>query len=269
MRKLVHALLFFGIMSLVIPAHAQLSEREDNPSVIKTGTRPVAGNFGLFIGPTFTEISEMMDKNINVRGLPLVNVKHYFTNNFEGRVGIQYYRTKQKLEDDLSEDEIGLTIDNKTNTFFRLHPGIAYHFSPRNILDVYVGVEIPFGTENDKVTQRTEFNTEQQSGDYTETAIKKSTFVYGYNFFVGLQAFIADLPFAIGLEYGISGLRHSGLQYEVEESEDIAGNSESMTYFTTDDPIQNPMLTKYSDLKYAEFEGGADLRITLSYYFGK
>jgi hypothetical protein len=265
MRTLIYSLFFIGLLGLSFPAQAQLSEREDNPSVLKTGTRPVAGNFGLFIGPTFSEISEMINKNINVRGLPIVNIKYYFTDNVAGRVGIQYYKTKQKLEGDLAEDEIGFTIDNETNTFFRLHPGVAYHFSPRNILDAYVGVEIPFGTENHKVTQRTEYNTEDQSGDFSEAAVTKSTFVYGYNFFIGLQAFIADLPFAIGLEYGISGLRHTGLQYKVEESESFGGNSESMTYYTKD----NTTLTKYSDLKYSQFVGGADLRFTFSYFFGK
>ncbi|MCD4697050.1 MAG: transporter [Bacteroidales bacterium] len=262
--KNLHFLLFISfIIGLTLPANAQLSEREDNPSVIKTGTRPVEGNFGLFVGPRFSEIREMTDNNIDVRGLPLVNVKYYLSNNVEGRVGIQYYKTKQILEGTLAEDEVGNSVDNQIESFFRLSPGIAYHFSPRNILDAYVGVSIPFGTENNKV----ETNWENEStGDYVEEAVKKSTFVYGYNFFIGLQAFVADLPFAIGLEYGISGLIHSGLQYEHEYSESIEGNNENQTFYTTDG---NNFSVKYDDLKFKKFEGGSDLRITLSYFFGK
>ncbi|MCB0804945.1 MAG: hypothetical protein KDC05_04050 [Bacteroidales bacterium] len=268
MRTIIFALFFLGLFGFSLTANAQLSEREDNPSVLKTGTRPVEGNFGLFVGPTFTEISEMIDKDINVRGLPLVNLKYYFTDNVEGRVGIQYYKTKTKIEGDLAEDQVGYVIDNMSRSFFRLHPGFAYHYSPRNILDVYMGAEIPVGTESHKVSQRTESTMEGFTADYMEQNVTKSTFVYGYNLFIGLQAFVADLPFAIGLEYGISGLFHSGLQYEVEYSERNGDNSESMTYYTTENPFEYFNVTRYSDLKYNKFEGGADLRITLSYFFG-
>ncbi len=205
----------------------------------------------------------MTDENINVRGLPLVNFKYYVSNNTESRIGIQYYKTKQIMEGTLYEDEIGNTIDNLTESFFRISPGVAHHFSPKNILDAYVGVSIPVGTETKRVHTKWE---DEGTGDYIDESVKKFTLVYGYNFFIGLQAFVADLPFAIGLEYGISGLVHSGLKYEHEYDEDIAGNSESMTFYTADG---NNLSVKYDDLKFKKFEGGADLRVTISYFFSR
>jgi len=113
-------LFIFLAFGFVQTTNAQLSERDNNPSVIKSGTRPVQGNFGLFIGPRFTEISEMLDENIDVRGLPLVNVKYFVTDNIEGRFGIQYYKTRQVFDGSLSEGELmEQTLDNSSrNTTF-------------------------------------------------------------------------------------------------------------------------------------------------------
>jgi hypothetical protein len=256
-------LMLILIAGIVMPAAAQLSKRENNPSVIKTGTRPETGDFGLFIGPSIAEIGEMADNDIEFRGLPLVNVKLFLSNKTESRLGIQYYKTRTKIDGTLAENEIGTTIDSKTESFFRITPGVAHHFSPKNILDAYMGVGIPLGTESYKVETNW---MDEATGDFQDHAITKSSFVYGYNLFIGLQAYVADLPFAFGLEYGIYGIMHTGLKYKHELTQEIGGVSDNQTYYTTD---ETGFGTNYSELKYKKFEGGSDLRLTLSYFFGK
>lgn len=255
--------IILGVFLIVFetPISAQLSQRENNPSVIKTGTRPKSGDLGFYFGPSIAEYNEIVDENVDFRGLPFVNLKYYYSDRIETRVGVMYYRTKTKLEGDLAAGEIGNTLDIDVESFLRISPGVAYHFSPKNILDVYVGGSIPLGREYDLIEQNWE---DQATSDYVNQSSKKSTWVYGYNLFIGMQAFIADLPMAIGVEYGIMGLKHIGLQYKHEYSESIGGVSASQTYYTIDDMGFG---IEYDDLKYRSFEAGGDIRLTISYYF--
>ena len=69
------------------------------------------------------------------------------------------------------------------NSQAMLYPGIAYHFSRRNLLDVYVGAELPLGWSSDRSIL--------ESGDMTSRTTK-SAFVIGLGAFIGLQAYIAD-----------------------------------------------------------------------------
>lgn len=253
-------------VSLCVPfVNAQLSERYDNPSSFITGTRPVQGNFGLTIGPSFVELEDFFDKDINARGLPLIKFKYYTTDNFEVRLGFQHYKTNQTMEGNLLLNEAGYSIDNRFKSFNRISIGGAYHFSPKNLLDVYVGAALPIGSDKYEVTSRWEHASNFILNDFFEEIITKNTRVYGYNLFIGLQAFIADLPIAIGFEYGLTGWMNSGLQYEVERLERVDGNTTTMNYFTNEKPRITS--TKYDNLQYDRYESGTDLRITFSYYF--
>ena len=269
MKKLICIFLLLAFSGISLSLQAQLSEREDNPSVLKVGTRPVQGNFGLLFGPSFVELEDFFDKNIHFRGLPLLKFKYYLTDYFEVRLGMQNYRRSKSFDGTLASNNQGYTIDNEFKSFFRFTPGVAYHFSHKNILNVYVGGEIPFGSDKYRVNSRYEMTGTTANRDFMETNITKSTSVYGYSFFVGMQAFIADLPMAIGLEYGLARLVNSNLQYEVDYSERIDGRSESFNYFTTRNPLDYYYIVEYSDLKYSKFESGANLRLTFSYYFMK
>lgn len=249
------------LIAFATPLSAQLSERENNPSVMKTGTRPKAGNFGIYFGPSLAEYNEIIDENVDFRGLPFMNLKYFYSDRIEMRVGVMYYKTKSKLEGKLATGEIGYELATDVESFFRLSPGIAYHFSPKNILDVYAGGSIPLGREYVLV----ETNWKNRfTDDYINQSSKKATYVFGYNLFIGIQAFIADLPMAVGVEYGMLGLFHRGLQYKHEYSENIGGVTSSQTYYTSDDTGFGPL---YDELKYRSYEGGGDIRLTISYYF--
>ncbi len=261
--------LLFLLLGCKFGAYAQLTEREDNPSLIATGTRPVSGNFGLVIGPSFVELEDFFDKNINARGLPLMKLKYYITDEIEVRLGFQHYKKRQDFEGDLvvDRDVWGVTIDNDFKSFNRISPGIAYHFSPKNLLDIYVGLEIPFGSDKYEVTRRFEESSNFAFADFIETSVAKTTRVAGYSFFVGVQAFVADLPFAVGMEYGIAGWRNSGLEYDVEHIERIDGVTTSMNYFAGRNPLNYSGLMRYDNLSYEKFESGSSVRITFTYYF--
>jgi len=242
---------------------AQLSTRENSPTVLNTGTRPTWGTYGFFIGPSFAEIAEMVDEDIEIRGVPLMNFKYYSTEKTEFRIGLQLYKKSEKIDGDLSVEETeGLTKHKTVESVFRLTPAIIQHFSPKNILDPYVGFGLSIGNESDKETMNYDYG----SGDYSESSIKKNSIVWGASAFFGIQTFIADLPLSIGLEFGISGLKHSKLQYKHEGEYTIDGIGDSYEYYTTD---LNGNGTQYKNLKNSKYEIGSDLRMTITYYFTK
>ncbi len=269
MKRLTLISFILMTFSTSFNAFAQLTEREDNPSLVSTGTRPVQGDFGLLFGPSIVEIEDMFDKNINLRGLPVVKLKYFVANNIEVRLGFQHYKKQQYFEGDPMANQGNWirSIDNDLKTFNRISPGFAYHFSHRNLLNVYVGMDIPFGSDKYEVGSKFENTDTGAFNDFFERNISKNTSVIGYSFFVGLQAFVADLPFAVGLEYGLSGWKNSGLEYEVEQIERVDGMTTTMNYFTGRNPMDYTNTTQFSDLKYEKYESGANLRITFTYYF--
>lgn len=249
---LVACLAFAGALQ----AQSVLTQGNPYASNMKTGNRPGAGDWGLYIGPSYSEVMDMMNcfskySSIDiVRGLPLLNVKYYTSDHFELRGGLQYYKLGYRSEG----TEL---LTNATQTFkesewyFRLIPGCAYHFSSKNVLDVYAGAALPLGFEGQTYKDETPTN---WNNEY-----RKSLCV-GLEAFVGLQAFVADLPLSIGLEYGFGGMFHTG---------------EKLTYETTD--VNGVKQTTCSDLSGTldykdDFKAnsgifGSDFRLTITYYF--
>ncbi|SRR6056297_282524 len=260
--RLKFILSFIILMTFTFYTNAQTSNNEPNLTDFSIDARPGSGDFGLYIGTSYADITEYADENVEVRGIPLINLKYFHRSDLEFRLSFHRYKTKTKIDGELTDNETGFARDINKESRLRISPGIAYHFSSKNLFDVYAGVSLPFGTERHIVETRWEDNV---NNDYYEDIVKKSTFVIGYNLFIGIQSFVADLPVAFGLEYGISGLRHSNLEYEHEYSEDIGGVSNSQTYYTTELNTS----TQYSDLKYVKNEVGGNLRLTISYYFDK
>lgn len=230
---------------------AQLSTRENVPGVIRTGTRPQAKDFGIFIGPSISEIKDIVDKDIKWKGMPLVNFKYYFKDKLEGRIGLQFSKTRENSDGDLLTGGSTKAVD--MNSYNRITPGIAYHFSSKNVVDVYVGANLPIGWDRYKSVRNT-------GNDKNE--VSQNVFVMGLGGFIGLQWFVADLPVAIGLEYGFYGLSQSGMKYKhVIKQEGI-----TQIYYTNDLKEGSP---EYDNLKRNKFDLGTDLRVTLSYYFKK
>lgn len=246
-------------MLITTALSAQITTREDAPSVLRFGTRPQAGNWGAFIGPSVFGIidlaksTENVGQNTFLLGLPMVNLKYYKKDDVEWRLGIQMANEKSRLvgEPDTTLPVIGNQKELLSESIFRLTPAITKHFSKKNIMDVYIGGGIVLGWN--AYRDATEFN------DLNSRAISQSVLVGGASFIMGLQAFIADLPIAIGIEYGISALGHYGMQYKISEMN--AGKEQ--IYYMTD----LADLHQYNSLKNKNSFLGNDVRITLSYFF--
>lgn len=259
LKFLLVVALCFGAISTV---SAQITEGEPSAKTIRTGNRPGKGCFGFYLGATSDMLKGAIDKNVKFKALPLLNLKYLSSDHVEWRLGLELYQSSETLSGDIIVEN---ATSNKKERFGEssamLYPGFAYHFSRHNILDVYAGVEIPFGWNSANLVSEGS----DGSASWSSTQ-KKSSFVIGVGAFVGLQAFIANLPLAIGLEYGISSRFDSGLKYKTVS---IANNTTQISY--------SPDYTQFSHLKssndnYARLKAkkgaiGNQVRLTLSYYF--
>ncbi len=187
-------LAFFCIGSMLV--QAQISTGESVAQTIKTGNRAEKGDFGIYLGATTTMFKDLTSVD-EFKALPLINLKYMFSDKLEGRVGIEWWKKSNKSEEPTGEDAKINYSD--WNTSMKFYPGIAYHFAKSNILDVYVGGELPFGWSSNGIKN------EEKDGAYKYTSeVSGSDFHVGLGAFIGLQAYVCNLPLAIGLEYGVS-----------------------------------------------------------------
>ncbi len=268
--KLLLAVALF--MAAGTMAFAQITTGEPTSKVIKTGNRPEAGNFGVYLGAT-SNIFKAIDDDVEIKALPLINFKYMASKNMEYRLGLEMYKTSNLYKGDqiVSEEETMAMKSKNSESNVLLYPGFAYHFSSKNILDVYVGAELPFGLNS--VTDRSA--SEYDGKEYSSSTTKRA-FAVGLGAFIGLQAFIADLPLAIGAEFGVSSFLDCGLKYKHVDVSD----GEKQTYYTRDlgdvkYPAVNeggsssfaPSTERYESLKARKGEIGSQFRLTLTYYF--
>lgn len=232
MKKLIVLLaLCYGTLA----ANAQITTGESTSKVIRTGNRAQAGNFGLYLGATTDMFNKLFDKKVEFSALPLINLKYMATDKLEARLGLEWWKTSESV----SQSSDGNDYDGKeSEKSYTLYPGIAYHFNNRNLLDVYVGGEIPFGFGNK--------GTDDDGDDYYQ-----SFFRIGLGAFIGLQAYIANLPIALGLEYGIS----------LQNVSVTDGSLEKDGYVIE---MSNQYKKDY-DTNY--FKIGNQARLTFTYYF--
>jgi hypothetical protein len=250
--KLKLSLLFMAFIFSFV-CYSQLSTRENTTSVFKTGSRPQTGSYGVYIGSSFAEIEDMINSDeFNAKGLPLINFKYYKSKNVEYRLGIQLSGKSTKIKGEENTSAAKEIKDMESVSYNRISLGKAYHYAPSNLLDVYTGVYIPFGWDY--------YKNEQTYGT-TGQALSKFSPVIGLGAFIGLQAFIADLPVSVGFEYGLRALAQLGKQYKHVQTT----TSSVTTYYTE----QKSSAFEYSKLSYSESNIGTDARITFSYYFNK
>ena len=235
-------------------ASAQLTTAEPVASKIRGGNRAKAGDYGLYMGVTSNMFKGWADSNLEVNALPLLNFKYMLSDAFECRLGLEFYKEKTKESIEVSVDT-NTTVEGNAksvNSENCLYPGFAYHFAPGNILDIYVGAELPIGWTRDVKVYKSE--------NYSST-VKGNTFNIGLGAFVGLQAYIADLPLALGVEYGLSAVHETGLKYK-NIIEDNTGKR-SVYYTRPGDS------TRYDDLSSKIGGIGTQFRLTFTYYFSK
>lgn len=270
---------FIAILGLLgghaLPAVAQMTTGKPSSKVIRTGNRPEAGDFGIYLGMTSEMFNGIIDKELQMQALPLINFKYMVSDQFEARIGLELYKTSSTLKgnytQDIEEQPFSLpasTRNSNSNAMF--YPGVAWHFSTKNILDIYVGAELPIGW--DSSTSLDESGTVEmlgETGDYISIISSHSTtkrsFVIGLGAFVGIQAFIADLPLAIGAEFGISSKFDTGVKYK--HVEEVTGNDTQTYYSSAIEDLPGYTNTQYDSLKARTGEIGGQFRFTLTYYF--
>jgi hypothetical protein len=271
MKKILPILILLIVFNL--KGYSQLSDRVNSPSTFKVGTRPLKGNFGISFGISTADVKDIINivtDSIQYKGTPLVTFKYYVTDNIVARMGFKVSNTSKTIKglvDPLVDGSL-LTERNEIDNFssFLLTPGIEYHFATTNLLDVYLGGLIPFGITSKEFVDDARYST----GGYDLYTRTLRSFTYGYEMFAGLQAFIADLPVAIGFDFGFAGLGHLKDKYKHELKVSAGGVTINQTFYTKDPvPVAGLSFTKYRDLTSKNFKLEGSIRLTVTYFFNK
>jgi len=265
MKKLQYVLLFtLALCSL--GAYSQLSDRVNSPSTFKVGTRPVMGNYGLYFGLAYNELEYWFDHDLTYNGLPIVSFKYYKTDNNVWRIGFQTSTTRKITSGEVDPLINGGTlvkaklVDNTSRLTF--YPGFEHHFTSSNIMDVYIGTLIPLGWDRSKYVDEVEYS----NTNYNNFSKTRTSLTYGLEAFVGVQAFVADLPLALGLDFGVAAMGHLFDRYKYENSFKAGALTSTQTYYTVDDSGAGVL---YKSLSQRDFQLQGNVRITMTYFFKK
>ncbi|MCU0473797.1 MAG: hypothetical protein MUC93_10600 [Bacteroidales bacterium] len=265
MKKIIPLIiLLFFVINLT--GYSQLSDRVNSPSTFKVGTRPLQGNMGLYFGLAYNEIEYWFDHDLDYTGLPIVSLKYYMTDNDVIRIGIQTSKTKEKIKGTVDPLVDGSSLTEKNyvdkESRFLFSPGIEHHFTSSNILDVYVGALLPFGWKGEEYVNDESYTL----GSYSHYTRSLFSFTYGYEVFVGIQSFVADLPLAIGLDFGVAGMGHLGTQYKHVVENRSGTITTKQTFYTTD---ADALGVKYKDMSSSDSKFQGNVRLTIAYFFKK
>ena len=266
MKKLFTFLTVIGITTSV--SFSQISDRENDESTYLLGARPEAGNFGFFFGLSTSDISELSDSEWLETGIPLINLKYYWTNKLVLKGGVQVWKKRRSIEGEL-DGFINKYKHIETDARWSLSLGAEKHFDVSNIFDSYLGLNANVGYERSVRTH----NESYQGGDYRNNEGSNFGFTYGLETIIGTNFFIADLPLAIGFEAGFSAKNYGANKYKYEWDESFDNISNSGTYYTSlvddfeeasvNDFSANNQFTK---LKARRFDIMPIGRITFTYY---
>lgn len=250
MKKL--CILVAAVLFAAPSLSAQITDGQPSAKTIRTGNRPQAGTFGLYVGATsdivYNAAIALQNPSAHFVPMPLINFKYMVTDKFEVRAGLECL-SEGESKNWINADKKYASKGNTTD--FMIYPGIAYHFNTKNILDVYVGAELPLGGWSE---------TSKSVSDNTWEKQSQGAFNVGLGAFVGLQAFVANLPFAIGLEYGLSA------------SGSFGGQIKNVAFDGTDKQVKysapaSGTPQNVDKLRMSKGIFGQQVRLTFAYYF--
>jgi hypothetical protein len=266
---------------LVLSGYGQLSDRQNNPTTFKIGTRPVAGNMGIYLGGTIQNIGKTLDDDFSDANIdpttltmndmntdasksriPSVLLKFYKKDNLVYRAGIYTKRQSSTIKGSLNSVMSGFSGDaeysRKVGEFLVL-PGIEKHFAPSNIIDVYVGANVPLGWVKSYYMDKTVTAAGTESQEQ-----KRLSLTYGFGAFVGIQMFIADLPVAVGTEFLYQG---RGYLFNRVKHTDVNGATTQTYYTVAGDDGTNYQY--YTTLKARKYTSENNINFFISYYFNR
>jgi len=250
---------FFLVLLLVscisYSSVAQLTTGKSSANVVRNGNRASEGDFGLYFGTTADVLRKVGNDKFEPVIMPLVNLKYMYSDEIELRLGLELNKCSQKvdgsveIEENKSQDVSSKLVDVDHAIF----PGFAYHFSNTNVLDVYVGAELPLGYKR--------LSNKQTTGKDYDNATRFNGQV-GLGGFIGVQAYIANLPIAVGVEYGIYSMLDFGMKTKYESKR---GDNKKQVFYTTDFTGN----LAWEDVSARQGEIGNKVRLTLTYFFNK
>ena len=230
------------------------------------------GTFGLYVGAESNLFNDRPNTGFHV--LPIVNLKYMATDNLELRMGMKFWKQRESLYGKIDADEsTGMTAEKADNKWVeadnQFRPGFAYHFTKSNLLDVYAGIEGIIGWRRNNITL--------ESTEYLDvksyTNVRNRNIQFGASAFIGLQAFIARLPLALGLEYGVSTMWDGALKTRTSTKN---GDNDAIIKYTADaaqltnvNIASQQGATAWDGLKARKGAWGSQIRLTLSYYFNR
>ena len=264
-------------------SYSQISDRKNNESTYLFGARPEAGNYAFYFGVTPADIEDIwLNTDWEESGIPLLNIKYYYTDQFVVKAGMQVSKKKRTMEGNLpgyqNDNESGGLLGYSSykhaeiDESWGISMGAEQHFNLSNIIDVYMGVNGNLGYERSVRVDNISYHT----GDYSNNEGSSFGLTYGLETIIGSNFFIADLPLAIGLETGFVAKNYGANKFKNEWSEKIGDVSNSGTYFSSliddfqdfNNSIDNLSNNNdFSELKARRFDIIPLTRVTFTYYF--
>lgn len=245
--------LFAFALGMSAMSNAQISTGETSSKVIRTGNRAQAGNFGIYLGATSDIFKNIGASGVNFSAIPLINVKYMKTDQLEYRLGFEWYdKYESDNQFDGDNDDVKYSSTNSESKFM-FYPGVAYHFSPKNLLDVYVGAEVPIGFGTVGNHSYVDGNDGEGNDISAREGHTAKVFRMGAGAFIGLQAYIANLPIALGVEYGVSTLYNHYYQGTFERDGYYLSNIDASSID--------------AQRSATKWKLGNQFRVTLAYYF--
>ena len=90
--------IFLTVVVTTTMSFAQISDRENDESTYLLGARPEQGNIGFFMAMSTADISDLADTDWNESGIPIINVKYYWTDQFVLKAGVQIWKKRRVLD---------------------------------------------------------------------------------------------------------------------------------------------------------------------------
>jgi hypothetical protein len=275
--KLKKLLVTICAVAIAMSSFAQLSTRIDDPSTFKFGTRPVAGDLDLNLQLYAAGASNFKSY---FQDMPIINMQYYLDSDMALRFGIRAakHKTIFKGETDSTSGKNdqytigGNTINLKTLKYktstreYMIYLGLEKHYSPTNLLDVYWGGQIPIGFSSDVTQHNVDYTSNYIDSRKYYSTTRTNSIIYGVEFFLGLQAFIADLPIAVGVEWGYAG--YGKLRNKTYNKIEQTDYPQTLEYYTSSDLGSNSG-TQFTKLNSRKFDMDNMIRFRLSYYFVK
>jgi hypothetical protein len=281
-------LLSIALALVTTCSFAQLSERENDASMIKLGARPQAGDMSLTFGYDAGGVLDSNDAdaqlftgNFFAKG-DFLTFKWYKSDDMVVRVGIRLSKHTNKLSGDILDSSAvagnqaiyGGSMEAKTmSREYVLVPGIEKHFSSSNVFDVYAGGDLYLGFgKEDSVVNRTYGKGNAfgyDNGDKEDWQATTGNTIVGIGGVVGFNVFIAQLPISIGLEYGLNMKWTMGGKTQWTHSQTVQGTTIEGAQ-TWQEAADGSSSLKFKDgMKKSRFDmdTNQDVRAVLNIYF--